>query len=86
MKQLDNTWGNCSISEHTMRTCDVTKAITDFLDEQGYSFESFLEKAEEYLNEYLWDYMNQIAPDGFYFGAHPGDGSDYGFWELEVDE
>jgi len=46
-----------------------------------------INRAEEYasdiLNEKVWDAMNDIAPDGYYFGAHIGDGSDYGFWPLE---
>jgi len=37
------------------------------------------------LNEDIWDAMNDITPDGCYFGAHPGDGSDYGFWQVEED-
>jgi len=28
----------------------------------------------------LIDALNFYAPLGFYFGAHPGDGSDFGFW------
>lgn len=38
------------------------------------------------INESVWDAMNEIAPEGFYFGAHPGDGCDYGFWAIEEDE
>lgn len=36
-----------------------------------------------YLMEDVWDALMEIAPDGCYFGAHPGDGSDYGFWKEE---
>lgn len=36
-----------------------------------------------YLLDALFDAMNDLAPDGYYFGAHPGDGSDYGFWAVD---
>lgn len=35
------------------------------------------------LNEDIWDAMNEIAPAGYYFGSHPGDGCDYGYWRVE---
>jgi len=35
------------------------------------------------MAEELFDVMNNYAPEGHYFGAHPGDGSDYGYWENE---
>lgn len=36
-----------------------------------------------WLMEDLFDALGDAAPDGYYFGAHPGDGSDFGFWGCE---
>lgn len=38
------------------------------------------EFTSEFLNETLWDALNEIAPPYCYFGATEGDGTDYGFW------
>lgn len=31
----------------------------------------------------LTDELQMFAPDGHYFGAHPGDGADFGYWQNE---
>ena len=38
-----------------------------------------------YMLDELFDRLNDYAPESHYFGAHVGDGSDFGFWEYQED-
>ena len=53
-------------------------------------FQEWIEKnpddASYMLNEDIFYALNDIAPEGTYFGSHPGNGSDIGFWKIEFDE
>ncbi len=40
------------------------------------------EEAGELVDQ-LFDTLDGFAPEGMYFGALEGDGSDYGFWNYE---
>lgn len=77
--------GGFSVSEGTLLADDLISAFEAFLDFIGVSWPlpSIGEEDDDYLNETLWYLMEEIAPYGWYFGAHPGDGSDFGYWEAE---
>ena len=66
-----------SINGSNWDLCVITAPDTFEWDERWSSYEVTC-----FLDE-LFDALNNYAPEGYYFGAHPGDGSDYGYWTDE---
>jgi hypothetical protein len=40
------------------------------------------DEAEDIIAD-LMEALDECSPENHYFGSHQGDGSDFGFWELE---
>jgi hypothetical protein len=85
-----------TVSHGTMRAEDLIPAFCDALDALGrHDCASMARSAYEgapcdadnlgYILDFLFNALDACAPRAYYFGAHPGDGSDYGFWQIEED-
>ena len=91
-----------SISHGTMRTQDLIPAFLDVIRDtpeyvqvmNAIPSHAMEDKESDWwdsddaagLLESLFDTLDSYSPEGYYFGAHPGDGSDYGYWEKEREE
>jgi hypothetical protein len=98
MAQFGKEWAGSVISA-TLREEDLIPAFEEVLDSAGVEYErppsvdklllsesltdDELHEVACYLNDTLFDLLDEIAPQGTYFGAHPGDGADFGFWETD---
>ena len=84
-----------SISSGTLLQGDLIKAFLGELGSLDANKEAFYRLEYEceddtpgwdidFFIQEIMDELQEYAPEGHYFGAHPGDGADFGFW-LEED-
>lgn len=73
LARLDQKAYRKHLEEHGDVTGDEDKDAAKGLDPEE----------ADWAIEDLFDKLDSCAPDGAYFGAHPGDGADYGFWLAE---
>ncbi len=74
-----------------LRTLDTDKSFTSVIEEcdriikSAETDESIWEDENTciVLNEDLWEALDCFSPELCFFGAHPGNGSDYGYWPSE---
>lgn len=71
----------CDIFLPMCRTLGAPVPIEDFDSETGCEAEYWAQLWEE-----IFEALNEIAPEGTYFGGHVGDSSDIGFWTLESED
>jgi len=65
-------------------TMGIFPAVPQYAQEDD-DHEWWYTETAYWVLEQLDDVLNDYAPDGYYFGAHEGDGSDFGFWKI-IDE
>jgi hypothetical protein len=88
-----------SVIHGTLRPQDLVPAFLDYLREHGVEMNGLglplpdddhdwwqSEECSWLLHETLFYAMDDLAPVGHYFGAHPGDGSDFGYWPDAEEE
>ena len=76
-----------SISWGTLKTEDLIDSFfseLEMLDPEKYRevWEEYEGMLSMFLNETLWDVMEEYAPEDCYFGANEGDGADFGYWKI----
>jgi hypothetical protein len=85
-----------SICHGTLRPKDLISAFASYLQEISTQHDALIKRADEYdlapetsieeEEELLTDLfcaLDSLSPDGSCFGAHEGDGSDFGYWAID---
>lgn len=76
-------WMLCNVP-HPIEFMERGSAIRDLVIEAE-SLDDFDNENAYWILDDLFDALDDLAPEGFYFGALEGDGACYGYWRIEMD-
>jgi len=69
--------------EHQSKLLKGHKGLIEEINTRMESDEYYETEDADYDLEALFDALNEYCMPYFYFGAHPGDGADFGYWLCE---
>lgn len=79
--------GTGPTSSDSIKLDDIVEGIEDLLPEKLMEeFEEAEEDEQPDIFDEICDYLNEAAPKGVTFSAHPDDGASYGFWKTDPEE
>jgi hypothetical protein len=70
----DNTW--------YFDALDAYPSLYDATADREHSFWELETGGEAFIAD-AFERAQELLPDGYYIGSHPGDGADIGIWECE---
>lgn len=83
---LINQWAGALKNGFDALPEELEEEIIDWLeDDFGEPTDDDYEQMGWILDE-LYELLNGICPEGYYFGAQEGDGACFGFWSIEEEE
>ena len=62
------------------------KKLSDLIEEFDTTSRYLTQDEDSFIFDEICDQLNEMAPDNIEFGSHPGDGANYGFWEIDNGE
>jgi hypothetical protein len=65
------------------RPHNLAGQIQDLFSDDGETIKEEKQDEAQWILEEAFDLLNEASPEGYYFGTHPGDGSDFGFWQIQ---
>ena len=96
MAKLGRHWRNVSVSSGTLRTEDLFHAFIPVLRAAApkradnfaaeWELPGGTEESNADIVDELFNALDDIAPEGTYFGTLEGDGAEFGFWEISADD
>lgn len=85
LRWQDTLWSSIGWAEDNGVAKVYWRPLFDWLLLGPEGYQEVYDLAEQ-LEENVVEELNRLCPEGWYFGSHPGDGADFGFWYTAGEE